>query len=168
MILLYDDWEDMTRKRGFVLIMNNLCCCNLLLKLALSDIGKKNDYRISALATCCADVTGDTRACMLRTTDESAPDSAPCIGIKKGTYCGALAAAIAVLYSEKNREEAETFQDELMDWFEDSFGGYDCETIAADIDAVRDELCPKLIFATYLRLRGYLDPDNHLSQKTLI
>jgi hypothetical protein len=147
--------------------MDNLCCCNLLLKLALNDIGRENDNKISTLAKCCADVTGDIRA-YVNTADKSAPDSTAHIGMKSGTYCGALAAAIAVLYSEKNTEDAIACQDALMDWFEDSFGGFDCETIAASQNVIKDELCPKMIFATYLQLRGYLDPDNHLSQKTLI
>jgi len=159
---------DMTRKRGLWLIMNNLCCCDLLLQLALGDIGKENDHKISALARCCADVTGDARTRQTGAAEKPVTDSAPYVGVKSGTYCGALAAAIAVLYSEKSGEEAEACQDELMDWFEGSFGSYDCDTIVTDSDIIRDEFCPKLIFATYLQLRSYLDPDNHLSQKTLI
>lgn len=148
--------------------MNNLCCCDLLLKLALSDIGKENDNRIPALAKCCTEVTGDIRVCLMRKKGGFEAGDVRDDDIESETYCGALAAAIAVLYSEKSREDAEICQDELMDWFEDRFGGYDCEAIMADRETIRDELCPKVIFTTYLHLRNYLDPDNHLSQKTLI
>jgi hypothetical protein len=88
--------------------------------------------------------------------------------IKDGTLCGALAAAVAVLYFIKENEAAVDCQDELMTWFNSSFGGYDCETVSANPEFSREELCPKLLLATYLRQRSYTDPDNHRSQKTLI
>jgi hypothetical protein len=55
-----------------------------------------------------------------------------------------------------------------MEWFGDRFGSYDCEAIATELDIIKEELCPRIILTTYLRLRDYIDPDNHISQKSLI
>jgi hypothetical protein len=149
-------------------IMGNKCCCNLLLALALGDIGRENDCVVAALAEYCADAIDETRA--RRIGAHSMPvaeDGAVCVA-GGGAFCGALAAAVAVLYSAQDNERAADCQDELMDWFSESFGSYDCKSFAQNMNAVREELCPKIILATYLQLRNYIDPDNHLSQKTLL
>jgi hypothetical protein len=88
--------------------------------------------------------------------------------VKGGTFCGALTAAIAVLYLEKDTDEAAAAQDELMDWFADSFGEYDCEGVMSYQGMTREDLCPRIILATYLKLRTYIDPDNYIPQKTII
>ncbi|MDR0519469.1 MAG: hypothetical protein LBG82_05395 [Clostridiales Family XIII bacterium] len=119
--------------------MDNKHCGRLLLELALGDMNNKN-YGMAEAMTAMGD----------------------------DGICGALAAAAAVLYSKKEIGDAEVCHDELMDWFESSFGGYDCESVAGGIGALRDAICPKLILMTYLRLRTYTHPDNSLSQKALI
>jgi hypothetical protein len=146
--------------------MDNKCCCNLLLTLALSDIGRENDGTIAALAEHCADAIDETRARRIGLRPAQEGDAECASG--DGAFCGALAAAVAVLYAAKDDECAADCQDELMDWFCDSFGSYNCKSFAQDMNVIREELCPKIILATYLRLRDYIDPDNHLSQKTLL
>jgi hypothetical protein len=121
------------------------------------------------LAEQCADVIDETYACHRRGNKTSCDrEGAQHADAGKGALCGALAAAVAVLYVAKDDERAADCQDELMDWFGNSFGGYDCESLARNIDVIREELCPRVILATYLQLRNYIDPDNHLSQKTLL
>jgi hypothetical protein len=148
--------------------MNNKCCCNLLLTLALSDIGRENDNIVAALAEHCADAINENQlrgpGIDLAPTPEE--EIAACAA-GDGAFCGALAAAVAVLYAANDDERAADCQDELMDWFSESFGGYNCKSFANDKNIIREELCPKIILATYLRLRNYIDPDNHISQKTL-
>jgi hypothetical protein len=150
--------------------MNNLCCCNLLLKFAIEDIGRGDDYKMAALAGYCKDMAGGEGACLMAEPGTLVADvpCTSCVGEESGTFCGALAAAIAILYLDKDSEEAEACQDEFMDWFADNFGGYDCDSIAQNLDILKDELCPKVILQTYLHLRTHIKPDNHLSQKTLI
>jgi hypothetical protein len=99
---------------------------------------------------------------------ETTSEDAAARAAEDGAFCGALAAAVAVLYAANDDERAADCQDELMDWFSESFGSYNCKSFAQDMNVIREELCPKIILATYLRLRNYIDPDNHISQKTLL
>jgi len=49
-----------------------------------------------------------------------------CDGVHRGKLCGTLSAASCLLYLI-NREKAEwTMNDELFDWFEESFGSTEC------------------------------------------
>lgn len=149
--------------------MDKKCCCDLIITLALDDVGAKDDKVIANLAKCFAELQDENRA--RGAEGREALVRAACVGrpcIKDGTFCGALAAAVAILYLAKECEDAADCQDELMDWFCHRFGGYECEAIESSLNIPKEELCPKVILATYLRLRGYIDPDNHLSQKTLI
>jgi hypothetical protein len=139
-----------------------------LLTLALSDIGRENDNTVAALAEHCADAIDETRARRLGVRPAPTPEERDGCASGDGVFCGALAAAVAVLYAAQDDERAADSQDELMDWFSDSFGSYNCKSFAEDMNIIREELCPKIILATYLRLRNYIDPDNHLSQKTLL
>jgi hypothetical protein len=131
------------QERLITYIMDNNCCCDILLKLAQSDTCEEHHPIIRTLAECYSR-TGS------------------------GNCCGALIAAVAVLYAVKGAREAARCQDELMDWFADSFGGYDCLTLSKEGARFTEQVCPRVILATYLRLRGYTEPDNALSQKTLI
>jgi hypothetical protein len=118
------------------------------------------------LAEHCADAIDETRA--RRLGFNTAPEKDAECAAGDGAFCGALAAAVAVLYAAQDDERAADCQDELMDWFSENFGSYNCKSFAEDMNIIREELCPKIILATYLRLRNYIDPDNHLSQKTLL
>jgi hypothetical protein len=122
---------------------------------------------VAALAEHCADAIDETRARRLGVYPLRVPEDSDESDMDDGVFCGALAAAVAVLYAAQDDEHAADCQDELMDWFCESFGGYNCKSFANDMNLIREELCPKVILATYLRLRNYIDPDNHLSQKTL-
>jgi hypothetical protein len=153
--------------RRAVLGMENKCCSDMLLMLALSDIGQENDTSIAALAEHCADAidcVGARRGRRGLTVDDMGVWH---VGPVEGSFCGALAAAVAVLYAAKGDDLAVDCQDELMDWFDENFGSFDCRSLAFGASVGREDMCPRLILATYLQLRNYLDPDNHLSQKTL-
>jgi hypothetical protein len=156
------------RDKRAIFVMDNKCCCNLLLTLALGDIDRENDSVVATLAEHCADAIDETRARRLGAYVAPAASEGAACASGGGTFCGALAAAVAVLYLAQDYERAADSQDELMDWFSESFGSYDCKSFAQNMNAVREELCPKIILATYLQLRNYIDPDNHLSQKTLL
>jgi hypothetical protein len=145
--------------------MNNRCCCELLLELALGDVGEEKDKAIEYLAKHFVDVQGELHAHSIGDESGLVMERTSAEGCN---FCGALASALAILYSVKDHEDAADHQDELMDWFTRHFGGYDCEAVEAKLNVPKDELCPKIILATYLKLRNYIDPDNHLSQKSLI
>jgi hypothetical protein len=147
--------------------MENRCCCNLLLGLALSDMNGEEGNMPADLAEHFSHTQDAGRAYNFNGREIRVPDGPRRAG-GACSFCGALAAAVAVLYCAKEHEDAINCQDELMDWFGDHFGSFDCETVASILNIPRDELCPKVILETYLHLRDHLDPDNHLSQKTLI
>jgi hypothetical protein len=87
--------------------------------------------------------------------------------VRSGVCCGALMAAVAVLYCVKHHDDAAECQDRLMDWFYSAFESYDCEGIMAGAGTPRDILCPRLILATYLQLRTHLGDCEHLAKKSL-
>ncbi|MDR3164419.1 MAG: C-GCAxxG-C-C family protein [Synergistaceae bacterium] len=87
--------------------------------------------------------------------------------VRSGVCCGALMAAIAVLYCIKHHDDAAECPDRLMDWFYSTFGSYDCEGVTTGADSSRDILCPRLILATYLQLRTHLGDCEHLAKKSL-
>jgi hypothetical protein len=89
------------------------------------------------------------------------------LAVKRSPRCGALSAAIAVLYCTKGNDEAAVCQDGLMDWFCGSYGGYHCYEIAEAPGIPKDALCPKLILMTYLQLRGYIGDCKHLAKKSV-
>jgi hypothetical protein len=107
-------------------------CRKAIASLLLSDIGEEHIDMIDAMTEFCG-------------------------GMGDGEICGALAGAIAMLHICNSREATDRWQDEFMDWFYERFDAYDCREIIANSGMCRDEICPKLILETCMRLRLYLD-----------
>jgi hypothetical protein len=74
----------------------------------------------------------------------------------RGKICGTLAAAVAVLNVVDPDATTNETQTEFMDWFEDQFGGYDCFEIIGDDQTLKQEVCPRIVLQTYLKLREYI------------
>jgi hypothetical protein len=106
------------------------CCSQAIVSLCLKDMGKENEDFITSMA-------------------------AFCNGMGRGKICGALAAACAVLQVADPDATVNNTQAEFMDWFDDRFGGYDCEDLIGQDPVLKQELCPRIVLETYLKLREY-------------
>ena len=122
-----------TKERLFEQKIKNHCCSQTIMELCLEDLGKENEDLVQAMA-------------------------AFCNGIGRGKICGTLAAAIAVLHVANPKEAAASWQEEVMDWFLDHYGGYDCEEIIQGNEMQKITLCPVLVEETYALLREYIQP----------
>jgi hypothetical protein len=107
------------------------CCSQTIMALCIEDLGKENMDLITAMA-------------------------AFCNGMGHGKICGTLAAAVAALYVANAAAAQDHLQDDLMDWFSDRYGGYDCFDIIHDDALKRAELCPIIVKETYQQLRDLL------------
>jgi hypothetical protein len=107
------------------------CCSQAIMALALEDLGKENEDLITAMAGFCG-------------------------GMGRGRICGSLVAAIAALHVCDTENASKLWQTEIMDWFFEKFGAYDCFDIIGNDPMRRNKVCPSLILATYLKLREYI------------
>jgi C_GCAxxG_C_C family probable redox protein len=107
------------------------CCSQIIMELALEDLGKENEELVDAMAGFC-------------------------MGMGKGEICGALAAAVAALHVADTEKATESWQDEFMDWFNGRFGAYDCHDIIHNDPELRMQTCPNLVLETWLKLRTYI------------
>jgi hypothetical protein len=99
--------------------------------LCIEDLGRENEDLIAAMA-------------------------AFCNGMGQGKICGTLAAAVAALYVADASAAQGYMQDDLMEWFGDTYGGYDCFEIIHDDPVKRAELCPMIVMETYRKLQELL------------
>jgi hypothetical protein len=141
-------------------------CRDLFLNLALGDVTEVSHGHILGMSEHLLNVAGEdrmycTNGCGLASTEGGLRV------VKSGVCCGALMAAVAVLYCIKHHDDAVECQDRLMNWFYSAFGSYDCEGVMSRADAPRDILCPRLILATYLQFRTHLGDCEHLAKKSL-
>ncbi|MDR2502754.1 MAG: C-GCAxxG-C-C family protein [Oscillospiraceae bacterium] len=107
------------------------CCSQTIISMCLEDLGRDNEDLVNAMA-------------------------AFCNGMGQGKICGTLAAAIAALYVANPVSAKESAQEEVMDWFFDRFGGYDCYELIEDSEMKRISYCPKIVLETYVKLREYI------------
>ncbi|MDR0817436.1 MAG: C-GCAxxG-C-C family protein [Clostridiales Family XIII bacterium] len=122
---------DNINERLFEEKLKGRCCSQTIVSLCLEDMGKENEDLVSAMA-------------------------AFCNGMGRGKICGTLAAAVAVLQVADPDATTNNTQVEFMDWFEDRFGGYDCSELIGDDPVLKQELCPRIVLETYLKLREYI------------
>jgi hypothetical protein len=111
--------------------LKGLCCSQTIMSLCLEDIGKENEDLVKAMA-------------------------AFCDGMGEGRICGTLAAAVAVLYVIDEQAATEYRQEELMSWFLERYGGYDCQDIIHNDPVKRVKMCPMIVLETYVRVREYI------------
>jgi hypothetical protein len=82
-----------------------------------------------------------------------------CGGLHEGLACGTLCAALAVLWvAEEDPFKAhDELGPEMMAWFKDRFGSWDCADLLGGDDTRRMTLCPVIVEDTYLKLRDMLE-----------
>lgn len=108
----------------FNLKLQGYCCSQIITALALEDLGKENEDLILAMGGYCN-------------------------GLEEGEMCGTLLAAVAVLYLVDTKSADRELRAQLMDWFYDRYGSYDCKNIVHDNPSEKLEVCPAMIEATY-------------------
>jgi hypothetical protein len=109
----------------FDLKLKGYCCSQIIMALGLARLERENDDLIAAMG-------------------------AFCVGMDEGKLCGTLAAAAGLLFMAKSHvAEATELRTELMDWFYDRFGGYDCADVLQGNDMNKIAVCPGMITETY-------------------
>ncbi|MDR0875675.1 MAG: C-GCAxxG-C-C family protein [Clostridiales Family XIII bacterium] len=82
-----------------------------------------------------------------------------CGGLHVGLACGTLCAALAVLWIAE--DDPFTAHDklgpEMMSWFKERFGSWNCADLLEGDDTRRLTLCPEIVEDTYLKLRDMLE-----------
>jgi hypothetical protein len=107
------------------------CCSQIIMDLALEDIGRENEELVSAMG-------------------------AFCNGMGHGKICGILASAIAVLHVADTEGDVDQLQEDYMNWFEDAFGAYDCGDLVGNDPEKRMTECPRMILESYVKLHGMI------------
>jgi hypothetical protein len=112
--------------------LKGYCCSQIIMALGLEDLGRENEDLIAAMG-------------------------AFCNGMEEGKLCGTLAAAVALLFLVDARAAADGLRAEIMDWFFDCFGGYDCDEITGGNAMNRISICPGMVVQTYEKLQELLE-----------
>ena len=82
-----------------------------------------------------------------------------CGGLREGLACGTLCAAVAVLcIAEEDPVKAKNETcPEMMAWFKEHFGAWNCGELLEGDDTRRMTLCPVIIEETYIKLNDMLE-----------
>lgn len=125
--------EDM-KEKIFMLKMKNYCCSQIVMEIGLEKLGIENSQLVSAMAGLCE-------------------------GVKCGSICGTASAAVCFMYLADPQLAESGIVQEYLDWFEESFGALDCETLLIDGPMAKLEKCPMLVETTMNKLEELLEWD---------
>jgi len=118
-------------------VVNKHCCSESIMNMALEDMGRSPEERRGLVKSM----------------------GAFCGGLHEGLACGTLCAAKAVLFlAEEDYDKAhDELGPELMLWFRERFGAWNChELLEGDISR-KATLCPIIVEETYIKLRDMLE-----------
>lgn len=126
-----------TKERVIEEKMRGYCCSESIMSMCLEDMGwapEDKDFMIR-------------------------PMGAFCGGLHEGLACGTLCAAKAVLWlAEEDKNKArEELGPELMSWFKERFGAWNCSELIEGDQTRKLTLCPIIIEDTYVKLRDMLE-----------
>ena len=118
-------------------LKNGLCCSETIMKFALTDMGQSEEERRQTVRAM----------------------GAFCGGLHERLACGALCAAKAALYiAEEDYDKAhDELGPEIMAWFKERFGSWNCEDILEGDITRKMTFCPTLIAETYMKLHDMLE-----------
>ena len=113
------------------------CCSETIMNLSLEDMGWAED----------------DRQLLVRSM------GAFCGGLHEGLACGTLCAAKAVLFlaAEDGDKARYELGPELMAWFRDRFGAWNCWELIEGDASRKSSVCPAIIEETYIKLRDMLE-----------
>ena len=82
-----------------------------------------------------------------------------CGGLHEGLACGSLCAAKVAIWiaEEDSRKAREELGPELMEWFKERFGSWNCAEILEGDQSRKKTLCPIIVEDTYTKLRDILE-----------
>ena len=113
------------------------CCSESIMNMALEDMGRSEAERRDVVRAM----------------------GAYCGGLREGLACGAICAAKAVLFvAEEDYEKVhDEYGPEMMKWFKERFGAWNCaELLAGDLSR-KQTLCPTIVAETYIKLYDMLE-----------
>ena len=114
--------------------MKGYCCSQIIMEIGLEMLGRKNDELVEAVAGLCD-------------------------GAKRGKVCGAVSAALCLLYLADAKEARDWMADEYLDWFEGAFGALDCSELLKGDPMAKIERCPMFVESTLTKLFELLELD---------
>ncbi len=114
--------------------MKGYCCSQIIMQMGLEGLGLENEDLIKAMAGLCD-------------------------GMHRGITCGTISAAVCLLYII-DKEQADRLSDEIWDWFDDSFGSTECDTLIQGNPLMKTQICGNLVENTYLKLVEMLEDND--------
>ena len=113
------------------------CCSETIMNMALEDMGRSEEERqelVKAMGAFCG-------------------------GLDKGLACGALCAAKSALFvaEEDSNKVHEELGPELMEWFKERFGAWNCRELLGADPGTNIELCLSIMADTYIKLYDMLE-----------
>ena len=117
--------------------LKGFCCSENIMNMFLEDIGRAPEERRDLVAAM----------------------GAFCGGLHEGLACGALCAAKSALFiAAKDYATArEEFGSEMMEWFRERFGSWNCADLLEGDVMRKQTLCPIIITDTYTKLYEMLE-----------
>jgi len=82
-----------------------------------------------------------------------------CTGLGSGLVCGTLSAAMAAIFiAEEDRFKVkDEHGPEMMEWFRERFGSWNCDDLLEGDQTRKQTLCPIIVEDTYIKLRDMLE-----------
>ena len=126
-----------TRDRVFNERFKRHCCSESIMNMCLEDMGRdpeSNKDLVKAMGAFCG-------------------------GLHEGLACGALCAAVAVLWlAEEDPVKAhDKIGPEMMAWFKKQYGAWNCEDLLEGDKKRMATLCPVIMEETYIKTREMLE-----------
>lgn len=117
------------------------------------------DYRLQGY--CCSQIITEVGLKALEKENEDMVDAsaALCFGLNQGKDCGALTAAMQILFLADPEEATQRTAQELFDWFEATYDSVECEDILEGDPLNKTEKCPFLVEATLNEMLDLLEID---------
>lgn len=116
----------------FTLKMNGYCCSQIIMKIGLEKLGREDETLVEAMAGLCD-------------------------GVKCGRICGAVSAAVCLMYVADAKAADSGLVQEYLDWFEEAFGALDCRELLGEDPMAKLEKCPMFVESTLLKLEELLE-----------
>ncbi|MCL2111777.1 MAG: C-GCAxxG-C-C family protein [Clostridiales bacterium] len=113
------------------------CCSESIMNMCLEDMGWEPEARQPLIKSM----------------------GAYCGGLHEGLACGTLCAANAVLWiAEEDYNKAhDELGPEMMAWFKERFGSWNCTELLEGDEARKPIVCPPIVEDTYLKLHDMLE-----------
>jgi len=126
-----------TKERVFEGKLKGYCCSENIMNMYLEDTGRPPEERRDLIKAM----------------------GAYCGGLHEGLACGTLCAASSVLFlAEEDFDKArDELRPELMEWFKERFGSWNCHEILEGDYSRKPKVCPIIVEDTYTKLRDMLE-----------